>query len=145
MRGDPTNVTGSGARFPHGPPIQAAKAAWVIENVLAVTCILGFCVLAVAMVFALERIYANRQARLAHLISKYNSYEIAKRVFRREIWQGQTEAQLIDSLGAPAAVDRELPGTTKREAWKYRPRRANHYLLRIQLENGVVTEWRSER
>jgi hypothetical protein len=99
----------------------------------------------VGVAFALHRVHAHRQATLGRLIRKYNDYDIANCIFRREIWEGQTEAQLLDSLGTPIGVDYGLLGAKKREIWKYRPRGANHYRLRITLENGSVTEWHPKR
>ena len=97
-----------------------------------------------SVAFALERSYANRQARLARLISKYGNYETAHRVFRGEIWQGQTETQLLHSRGDPARKSRLL-AIPEREEWIYTTRRAYRSHLRITLENGSVTEWDSER
>jgi hypothetical protein len=94
--------------------------------------------------FVLERVYAKRQARLGRLICRYNDYETAHRVFRREIWQGQTETLLLHSRGDPASKNRML-AIPEREEWIYTPRRANRSRLRITLENGSVTAWDSER
>ena len=78
----------------------------------------------------------NRQARLGNLICKYNNYETAHRVFRREIWHGQTETQLLHSRGEPARKS-SLPMTPERQEWIYGPRIANRCHLRVMLENGV--------
>jgi hypothetical protein len=56
--------------------------------------------------FVLERTYAKRQARLGRLICNYSDYETARRVFRREIRQGQTETQILDWRGEPARKNR---------------------------------------
>ena len=94
--------------------------------------------------FVLERIQANRQARLGRLIRNYNNYETAHRVFRREIWQGQTETQLLHSRGDPAKKNRLLV-IPEREEWIYIPRAPIRRSLRVTLENGSVTAWDSER
>ncbi len=101
---------------------------------------IGIFVSLLGTAFALERFYAKRQIRLGHLICKYNDYEAARRTFRGEIWQGQTEMQLLDSRGEPARKNRLLaiPG---REEWIYRPRGFGRDCLQITLENGFVTAW----
>jgi len=100
---------------------------------------IGIILVGVAAVF--ERARASRQARLGRLICKYGDYGVANRVFQRQVWQGQTEKQLLDSIGRPAGVDREQLETRKRETWKYRPRGLSGHGLRITLENGQVTAW----
>jgi hypothetical protein len=92
--------------------------------------------------FVLERIYAKRQSRLGRLICKYNDHKAAHRVFRREIWQGQTEIQLLDSQGEPVRKSRLL-ATPWREEWIYSPRGFGGDLLQVTLENGLVTAWGS--
>jgi hypothetical protein len=111
----------------------------------AIVFIFVFCIVAAGLTFAVERIYANRQARLARLISRYNDSEIANRVFRREIWLGQTGQQLLDSRGTPAGVDFAHLGAQKREIWKYGPLGADRYHLRVTLESGSVAGWQPER
>ncbi|MGA3032995.1 MAG: hypothetical protein ABSD70_06905 [Terracidiphilus sp.] len=109
--------------------------------------IAGFILIFVSLLgiaFALERIYAKRQARLGRLICMYNNYETAHRVLRREIWQGQTEAQLLHSRGDPAMKNRLL-AIPEREEWTYTPRRPTRCRLRVILENGSVTAWDSDR
>ena len=86
-----------------------------------------------------ERTDANRRARLGRLISRYNSVEIANRIVRREVWEGQTEKQLVDSLGPAAQVNRGAPGAGKREVWSYRGRCWGRRGLRVTVEDGMVT------
>jgi hypothetical protein len=111
---------------------------------ITITWIIGIFVSFFGIPFALDRIYVNRQARLGNLICKYNNYETAHRVFRREIWHGQTETQLLHSRGEPARKS-SLPMTPERQEWIYGPRIANRCHLRVMLENGSVTAWESKR
>lgn len=92
--------------------------------------------------FALERIYAQRQARLGRLICKYHDYEIARRVSRGEIWQGQTEMQLIDSQGEPSKKNRML-ATASQEEWFYSAQGFFRDKLQVTLVNGLVAVWTS--
>ena len=110
----------------------------------AITWFIGIFASLLGVAFALERKYAKRQARLGQLICKYNDHEIAHRVFRREIWQGQTEMQLLDSRGEPARKNR-VPANPEREECIYSSRRVNRNRLRITLVNGSVSAWEPEQ
>ena len=114
------------------------------SGLAVIALIFVFCVVMAGLAFAMERIHANRQSRLARLISRYNDSEIAKCVFHHEIWLGQTDQQLLDSRGTPAGIDHGLLGAREREVWKYGPRDTGGYRLRITLEDGVVTGWQPE-
>jgi hypothetical protein len=116
------------------------KLAGVPEDMIAITWLIGVFVCLFGMAFALERIYARRQGRLGRLICKHNDNGVAQRVFRREIWQGQSEAQLLDSRGEPAKKNR-LPPPPERDEWIYSPRGLGRDRLRVTLENGLVTAW----
>ena len=83
----------------------------------------------------------RRSRRLAYLRDKYGDEDIVQKILKKNFWEGQTEAQLRDSLGIPAAVDNNLLKTRKREIWKYQPSGVNRYRLRITLDNGVVVSW----
>lgn len=106
----------------------------------AINWFIGIFVSLLGTAFALQRSYARHQVRLGRLICKYNNYEAARRAFRGEVWQGQTEMQLLDSRGEPAKKNRlmAIPG---REEWIYRPRGFSRDSLQITLENGFVTAW----
>lgn len=104
--------------------------------------LISICIAVPVIAVFLERIYANRRLRLGRLICRYNDYELARRVFRREIWKGQTESQLIDSRGEPANKDRRL-ATPWRETWTYPPRGFVRGRLQVTLEEGHVLAWES--
>jgi hypothetical protein len=109
-------------------------------SIVAVASFLSVSIMLVATAAILERIYAYRQAKLGRLICRYNSREVAQRVFLREIWQGQTERQLLDSRGEPASRI-PLPAAAGREAWLYNVRRFSRDCLRVILEDGIVMDW----
>lgn len=83
---------------------------------------------------------AARQRR-ASLLSKYKDSELVDKLLQGYIWQGQTEEQLKDSVGAPLDIDQKILKTKKKEIWKYSPTGRNRYGLKITLENGVVVGW----
>jgi hypothetical protein len=84
---------------------------------------------------------ARRKARIAYLMGKYGDPIIVDRIMRHNFWQGQTAAQLEDSLGQPYAKDDKCLKTFKREVWKYNRTGKNRYALRITLENDIVAGW----
>ncbi len=75
------------------------------------------------------------------LISKYKDEEVVNNIINEIVWQGETNEQLIDSLGKPKAIDNKLLKTKKKEIYKYYHQGANRYKLRITLENDVVVGW----
>lgn len=93
----------------------------------------------VGVVAVFERATAHRGAKLARLISRYNSAETAARLFRGDIWQGQTAKQLLDSRGEPAARLRSAAPQT--EVWIYSRRALNCGFLQVTLADGIVVAW----
>jgi hypothetical protein len=85
--------------------------------------------------------YAKKQKRLAYLRGKYADEEVVQRIMGGTIWQGQTEEQLRDTIGDPAAVDLHVLKTKQKETWKYHHQGANRYGLRVTVENGQVVGW----
>jgi hypothetical protein len=82
----------------------------------------------------------KRRKRLEALRRKYPE-EIVQRILGGQIWQGQTEEQLIDAIGSPVEVDTKVLKTMQREIWKYGRISAKRFRLRITVENGMVAGW----
>jgi hypothetical protein len=101
---------------------------------------------------ALLRVYALCATAVGHpvqfvvagagyLRTKYSDEQIVQRIMRRSYWNGQSAEQLLDSLGQPSGVNRQLMKTKQREVWKYSPVGKNRYKLRITLDQGQVVGW----
>jgi hypothetical protein len=120
----------------------AKKLAEVPEKMILIIWFIGAFISLFGIALALERVYGKRQGRLGRLICKHNDNGVAHRVFRREIWQGQSEAQLLDSRGEPAKKNL-LPAPSERQEWIYRARGLGRDRLQVTLENGLVTAWGS--
>lgn len=89
-------------------------------------------------------LYSKKQKakqRYEYLIQKYRDEEIVTNIIDKTVWQGESEEQLIDSLGKPEAIDNKLLKTKKKEVYKYNHQGSNRYRLRITLENDVVVGW----
>jgi len=84
------------------------------------------------------------QARWDDLARRYGP-EIAGRIWRKEIWQGQTEEQLIESKGPPMDIDEKVSRAKIKRIFKYYWQGANRYGLRVMLEDGVVVGWEDKR
>lgn len=82
----------------------------------------------------------KRRKRIEALRRKYPE-EIVQRILGGQIWQGQTEEQLIDAIGSPAEVDTKVLKTMQRQIWKYGRISAKRFRLRITVENGMVAGW----
>jgi len=125
-----------------GVLVLLGGAAWIgttikqsIGTTGSVACVLGLPIL--IWIFVARK----KAARLNYLQSKYADEVIVQNIMQRKFWSGQTGEQLLDSLGAPAAIDNNLLKTRKREIWKYQPSGTNRYRLRITLDDDVVVGW----
>lgn len=118
-----------------GAPIYVVSriyeaTGWVVPAILV----------AVIILISILYRYDKKQKRLAYLRGKYPE-DIVQKILGGFFWQGQTEEQLEDALGRPAAVDHKLLKTIRREVWKYHQQGKNRYQLRITVENGHVSGW----
>ena len=85
-----------------------------------------------------------RKAKYNRMLEKYGDSTIAQRIIDRTMWQGQTEEQLIDSLGLPSVKDSSVLKTKTKDTWKYHQEGANRFALRIIVENGLVVGWKQK-
>ncbi|AZG97077.1 DUF2845 domain-containing protein [Proteus mirabilis] len=83
----------------------------------------------------------QEKARRERLIEKYGDVDLVDRLMKKMFWQGQSEEQLIDSLGKPVDIDQRVMKTKVKEVWKYNKTGKGRYALRITLENGEVIGW----
>jgi hypothetical protein len=81
------------------------------------------------------------ERRRAALLAKYHDPNIVDMIMRQMFWQGQSQEQLLDSLGRPADIDQKVMKTKVKEIWKYNQMGANRFGLRITIENNVVVGW----
>jgi hypothetical protein len=97
-------------------------------------------VIAAAVLIVFVCVWGYRQRR-KHLVEKYGDPEIARRIMRGVIWQGETREQLIESLGKPPDIDEKVLKTKTKEIWKYRQTAKNRFGLKVTLDDGVVSAW----
>jgi hypothetical protein len=83
----------------------------------------------------------RRRARAASIYAKYGHTDIAENIINRSIWVGESSEQLRDSLGSPVDIDEKVLKTKRKEVWKYVPRGASRYGLRITLDDDFVVGW----
>ena len=82
-----------------------------------------------------------RQRRSDKLLAKYGDSLLVSRIMRRQVCEGMTEEQVVESIGRPIDVDRRVLKTKQSETWKYQRTGKNRYRLRILMENGRVVGW----
>ena len=119
----------------------ALPIAGIAKIFEAVGWIIPVVVLAGAVAFFFWFQHGKKQKRLLYLRGKYANEEVVQKIFQGYFWQGQSEAQLLDALGPPVAVDHKLLKTKTRDVWKYRHQGGNRFGLRITVEDGYVTGW----
>lgn len=83
----------------------------------------------------------KKRQRLNYLRERYKDEDTVQKIFNGYFWQGQSNFQLLDSLGEPVDVDRKVFKTKTKEIWKYNQLGANRFALRITLENDEVVGW----
>ena len=97
-------------------------------------------VILVVVAFGIFSHYQTKWKR-ERLTEKYGDAELVDKLMQGMFWQGQTEEQLVDSLGKPLDIDQRVLKTKTKETWKYNETGKNRYALRIILENGEVVGW----
>jgi hypothetical protein len=103
------------------------------KSILAWIAALGLLAIVIA-------IWGYRQRR-RHLIERYGDPEIARRIMKGILWQGETQEQLLESLGRPEDTDEKVLKTKTKQVWKYRPTAKNRFGLKVTLDDGVVVGW----
>jgi hypothetical protein len=76
-------------------------------------------------------------------MEKYGDEVLVRRLMAREIWEGQTQEQLIDSRGRPLTIDEKVLKTKTTNTWKYKRMGRGQYALRVVVENGIVVGWKT--
>ena len=89
---------------------------------------------------ALVGVWGYRQRR-KQLTEKYGDPEIARRIMKKVLWQGETQEQLLEALGTPEDIDQKILKTKSKEVWKYRPSGKNRFGLKVTLDDGIVVAW----
>lgn len=99
----------------------------------------------VVIAFFCVKLYIARkrhQEWLRYLNQKYNNDQyIVNGILNNEYWQNQTAEQLMDSIGCPDDVDKQVMKTKTKEVWKYGKIQRGQYSLRINIENNIVVGW----
>jgi uncharacterized protein YecT (DUF1311 family) len=129
---------------PNAPPIPASEGG---NPLLLALFILAAAIGAVAIFNNINRRerLAEERRRLAaerqRLVGKYGE-EVADRILARQVWQGMTDEQLMESWGIPADKDSEIKRAKTKETWKYGQTGRNRFSNRVFLENGIVIGWK---
>lgn len=91
-------------------------------------------------IFFVQSQKLNNQRRV-FLLRKYQNDYLVNNIINGYYWIGQSEEQLIDSIGKPIDVERKVLAKKIKEVWKYQKTGQNRYALKIMLDNGFVVGW----
>jgi hypothetical protein len=106
---------------------------WVVAGIL---------ILVAAAVLVFAAFALAKRSRYSRLLQKYGGDEkLVDALISKTIWQGMTEAQLLDSWGKPAAIEEKVMKTKIKQVFKYRPTAANRYRDKVTLEDGLIVGW----
>jgi uncharacterized membrane protein len=83
---------------------------------------------------------ARKRSRIQALREQYPEY-VVQRILSGQIWQGQSEDQLVNTLGRPVDIYRKVLKAMLRKIWKCKQTSAKRFGLRITVENGYVVGW----
>ena len=76
------------------------------------------------------------------LLNKYGNKRIVDNILNHEIWVGQTQEMLIDSLGNPEYIQKHQLKTKYKEIWNYNKIGKGRYGVSVILENEIVVAYR---
>jgi uncharacterized protein len=136
-QGPPSNA--QTASTPQTAPASIAPSTTASDGSGLLLVILFVVAAVVGAVFVVNSI--ARRERRQRLVAKYGE-QVAEMIIAHQIWQGMTEEQLVESLGAPVDRDYEVKKTRTKETWKYGQTGRNRFSNRVYLENGVVIGWK---
>jgi hypothetical protein len=85
---------------------------------------------------------SNSARRKRLLIAKYGE-ATAEKILARQVWQGMTDEQLIESWGRPVEIGSEVMRTKTKQIWKYGQTGKNRFRERVTVENGIVSGWKN--
>ena len=122
----------------------AAAYRYFHDNGPGVAILVGTAVSAIFAAYFGTKALLRRQARNRRrntLVQKYADPKQVNAILARQLWVGQTAEQIVESLGKPELVDRNVMKTKTKEIWKYGHIHSNRYQLKVTLENERVVGW----
>jgi len=91
------------------------------------------------------RIVKSRRKRRASWVSflkdTFDDESIVQGIIDGEVWRGQTEEQLIASIGPPDTVDEKALKTKTKHLFKYRVPNSKKLRMVVTFEDGEVVGW----
>jgi hypothetical protein len=106
-----------------------------VEIALTVAAVVGIIAVIVAFVA-----WGNAQRRL-RLLARYGDEKAVEMIMTRQIWEGMTKDQLIDSWGKPVEIDEKVLKTKVTHVYKYNRSSKTSFRERVKLDDGVVVGW----
>ena len=79
--------------------------------------------------------------RRSELAEKYESVDIADAIMNEQLWIGQQKEMLTDAFGDPDHVESHVTSKRSKEILSFHPDGNGNYLLKVALENGIVSGW----
>ena len=79
--------------------------------------------------------------RRLKLMAKYNDQHAVDMIMSKRIWEGMTEAQLIEAWGKPAEIDERVLKTKTAHVYKYNRSGKASFRDKVKLDDGVVVGW----
>lgn len=90
--------------------------------------------------YALAQAEQQRAAYWQTLVAQYGE-AAAGAIMQRRLWQGATQAMVLEMLGQPVDTSRRVYKTKTKEVWKYHQVDSRRFGLTVTFENGVCVGW----
>jgi hypothetical protein len=104
-------------------------------TIIIVGAVVILAALAIGLLIALN---ARRRMKL---LAKYNDQHAVDMIMSKNIWEGMTEAQLIEAWGRPAEIDERVLKTKIAHVYKYNRSGKASFRDKVKLDDGVVVGW----
>jgi hypothetical protein len=108
---------------------------------MEVSIIIAGVVVILAIVLAIVLFISLNARRRLKLMAKYNDQQAVDMIMSKRIWEGMTEAQLIEAWGRPAEIDERVLKTKTAHVYKYNRSGKASFRDKVKLDDGVVIGW----
>ena len=117
--------------------------AWLSGMGLGWSLAVGFAVWLIPLALASA---AEAHSKRRRLLTRYGDDAIVARILAGEVWQGMSEAMVVDSIGVPDAIDERVLKTKTKRTLKYfevgeESKKRPKLRRSVTVENDVVVGW----
>ena len=95
--------------------------------------------IAIAVIWIASKVWGG-YSRWNELVTRFGD-DAARRIQRKEIWQGETLDTVLASFGKPLDIKEHVLKKSTKHTYCYQRIAHNRYALRVHLQDGTVVGW----